>query len=60
MVGGSEPQASITIRNIAIHTRCIDKLYQGKGNGRFLYIKPIFWDVGRAFARPTSQKMGLI
>jgi hypothetical protein len=29
IVGGSEPQASITIRKITIHTRRIDKLYQG-------------------------------
>jgi hypothetical protein len=29
MVGGSEAQASITIKKIAIHTRRIDKLYQG-------------------------------
>jgi hypothetical protein len=31
MVGGSEAQASITIKKMAIHTRRIEELYQGKG-----------------------------
>jgi hypothetical protein len=30
LTGGSDPHASITIRKITIHTRRIDKLYQGK------------------------------